>query len=298
MTAKKIRLTKKKSRWVGRRDVNIKGDPLRPNITTPQKYEKKIARLINSMHADVRDGISELLSGNAAKGFIESVAQDASLTSAVRILMNRLSRKYDRVFSEHAKGYAQWLAEQSLSQSKRSLGTSLKKLSGGLTINTDIMTGELKEQLNAAIEENTSLIKSIKTDYLDQVRQDLFRSITNAESGGLSGLQSKINELLSARFKKQRNRAKNIALDQTRKIYNNINAERMKAVGINKFQWNHSGGSQNPREDHIKMDGNIYSFDDLPVIDKRTGERGIPGQAINCKCFMTPVIEFENGEQN
>ena len=31
------------------------------------------------------------------------------------------------------------------------------------------------------------------------------------------------------------------------------------------------------------MDGNICRYDDLPVIDERTGERrGIPGQAINC----------------
>jgi uncharacterized protein with gpF-like domain len=45
------------------------------------------------------------------------------------------------------------------------------------------------------------------------------------------------------------------------------------------------------------MDGNVYSFDDPPIIDKNTGERGIPGQAINCRCFMVPVIEFEDEEE-
>jgi len=41
----------------------------------------------------------------------------------------------------------------------------------------------------------------------------------------------------------------------------------------------------------------IFSFDDLPVIDRRSGERGIPGQAINCRCRMAPVIEFDNDEE-
>jgi len=71
----------------------------------------------------------------------------------------------------------------------------------------------------------------------------------------------------------------------------------MEKVGVKKFKWLHSGGGQKPRKDHIEMNGNIYSFDDLPVIDKRTGERGIPGQAINCRCRMAPVIEFDNDEE-
>jgi SPP1 gp7 family putative phage head morphogenesis protein len=88
-------------------------------------------------------------------------------------------------------------------------------------------------------------------------------------------------------------RARNIALDQTRKAYNNINKGRMQAIGVQKFEWVHSGGGQKPRELHIELDGQVFSFDDLPVIDERTGERGIPGQAINCRCTMVPVIEFE-----
>jgi len=91
-------------------------------------------------------------------------------------------------------------------------------------------------------------------------------------------------------------RAKNVALDQTRKAYNTINADRMKKVGIQKFEWIHSMGGIKPREDHIEMDGNIYSFDDLPVVNKDTGERGLPGSQINCKCTMRPVVVFDEEE--
>ena len=70
----------------------------------------------------------------------------------------------------------------------------------------------------------------------------------------------------------------------------------MEKLGLKKFEWLHSGGGHHPRPDHVAMSGNIYSFTSLPIIDSKTGERGIPGQAINCKCVMRPVIEFEQGE--
>ena len=86
--------------------------------------------------------------------------------------------------------------------------------------------------------------------------------------------------------------AKNVALDQTRKAYQSMNAERMRAAGVKSFEWIHSGGGQKPRPDHVAMSGNVYRYDNLPVIDKRTGERGIPGQAPNCRCTARPVLDF------
>ena len=47
----------------------------------------------------------------------------------------------------------------------------------------------------------------------------------------------------------------------------------------------------------IELSGKIFSFDDLPVIVPDTGEKGIPGQAINCGCTMRPVYVFPEGEQ-
>jgi hypothetical protein len=73
-----------------------------------------------------------------------------------------------------------------------------------------------------------------------------------------------------------------IARDQVRKVTTAINVERAKSAGITKFRWRHSGGGSEPRQDHVDMDGMIFSYDDPPVIDERTGERGYPGQLINC----------------
>jgi SPP1 gp7 family putative phage head morphogenesis protein len=80
-------------------------------------------------------------------------------------------------------------------------------------------------------------------------------------------------------------------------MYNNLNASRMKAIGLNKYEWVHSGGGQRPREFHRDvLNGQIFSLDDPPIIDEQTGERGIPSQLINCRCTMLPLLEFSNGQ--
>ena len=290
---KKIQLSKNRVDWVGKRTTNLKGKPLNSSAAIELAYYKKMMSLLDMMSKDLSRETAKLLRGNAIKDF----AQDASLTSAVRIMMSKLSRKYGGIFSESAKGYAEYLVRQNLNHSKTTLGASLKTLSGGLTIETDLVTVTLKEVVKASVLENTNLIKTIRTGFLDGVEGDILRSITSHESGGIKSLQARIHESLTKRYKQHKNKAKNIALDQTRKVYNNINEKRMKAVGVKRFTWHHAGGSKEPRRDHIAMDGKVYSFDDLPVIDKRTGEKGIPGQAINCKCFLSPVISFEVGEE-
>ena len=68
----------------------------------------------------------------------------------------------------------------------------------------------------------------------------------------------------------------------------------MQGLGVKKFKWLHSMGGKEPRPLHKNvLNGNVYSFDDPPVIDERTGERGLPGVLINCRCRMLPVIEFK-----
>jgi len=286
-------ITKRKQDWIGERDVAITGTPLRQSISSQDRYARRLEKLTMQMSGDVSRQVKILFSSDDAKKFY---AQDASLSSQARVLMNSLSLKYAKLFARMAKPYAKDMVKDAEKESKTSLHSSLEKLSGGLSIKTDILTGQLSDIVKATIDQNVDLIKSIPDEYLNNVRGAVMRSIAQPEAGGIKGLTESIDEMLDLRNKQIRNKAKNVALDQTRKAYNNINAGRMRAVGVEKFRWRHSGGGQKPRELHRdKLNGNIYSFNDLPIIDERTGERGIPGQAINCRCVMIPVIEFDDG---
>ena len=122
--------------------------------------------------------------------------------------------------------------------------------------------------------------------YLGEVQGQVMRSITSGQ-----GLKDLI-PYLNTKYDQNIRHARNVAFDQTRKAYSNINAGRMQANGIKSYEWIHSGGGQHPRKLHQQMNGRVYRLDDPPVIDERTQERGIPGRAINCRCTMRPIVSF------
>lgn len=293
---KDFKVTERKKDWHQSRDSQVMtSDPLNYNFSSQIKYSKELKKLVKRMTKTVRREIEKFFKSDDMKKFrAEQVkmAQDASIASQARILTNKLISRFTWLFNDRAPDLAEMMVNSQLKNSRVSLAASLKELSGGLTIKTNFMTGDLNEIVKSIVAENVSLIKSIADVYLSNVQKSVLRSITFGQ-----GLKELIPQLKKFDGMSERH-AKNVALDQTRKTYNSINRARMEKVGVKKFKWLHSGGGQKPRKDHIEMNGNIYSFDDLPVIDRRTGERGIPGQAINCRCRMAPVIEFNESEEN
>lgn len=286
---KKKLLTKKRKAWASSRGgATFKGLPLNYNASSQAKYVAALEKLAREMTKITRREVEGLFKAHGS--VMDGVAMDASLASQARILCNALMGRFQKLFNDKAWPLAERMVGQQDAASKSSLAQSLKAMSGGLTIKTDIFNRQLGDITKAAVAENVALIKSISTDYINQVQGSVMRSITSGQ-----GLKDLIPALENYEGVTHR-RAKNIALDQTRKVYSAINRERMKAAGVKKFEWLHTGGSQKPRQLHIEMNGNIYEIDNPPIIDERSGERGLPGQAVNCRCRMLPVFEFEGEE--
>ena len=283
--AKKLKLTRKREAWAAsRREAPIlKGTPLQHNAAVSARYAGAMSALTAQMTAQVKREILRLFKTDAAAAHF---GQDATIASQSRILMAELGTRFSALFAKRARPLAEGMVKSANKASSPALHSSLQALSGGMSLKTSVMNSPLQEIYKASVAENVSLIKSIASEYLQKVEGAVMRSITTG-----NGLQDLVPALEQYEGQTHR-RAKNIALDQTRKAYNSINRGRMEALGVKKFMWHHSGGGAHPREDHVEMDGEIYRFDDLPVIDQRTGERGIPGQAPNCRCTMSPVMEF------
>jgi SPP1 gp7 family putative phage head morphogenesis protein len=170
--------------------------------------------------------------------------------------------------------------------SSASLHQSLKELSGGVSLSTRTIPKPAIEILKAGVAENVALIRSIPDQYFLKIQGEVMRNIQRGD--GSAGVLAAIEHIGVVTTK----RAELIARDQTSKATTNLNAARMKGLGIRKFEWLHSSGGKEPRKLHVEMSGNIYSLDDPPIIDDNTGERGLPGQLINCRCVMRPVLEF------
>jgi SPP1 gp7 family putative phage head morphogenesis protein len=281
-------LTKKRKEWAKpRSNVVFRGKPLNYNASLQEKYVKELTALVVQM---AKQSNREIIRLFKQEGYLarDGVALDANISSQARILTNALKGKFESLFGRKAKPLAQKMVSSTNKLSKSQVHQSLKELSGGLSIKTDILPESLKTIMTASVTENVSLIKSIASEYLDSVQGEVMRSIIGG--GGLETLIPALEKREGMTLR----RAKNIALDQTRKVNSAINRERMTAIGVKKFEWIHSGGGQHPREEHVAMSGNIYSYDDPPVIDSKTGEKGYPGTAINCRCIARPIIEFDS----
>lgn len=288
-------LTKARAGWAANRAKapQFKGSPLRNNAGVEARHVQSLQALTAQMTAQVKREVLRLFASPAAGShFGEDAAPgpNANIGSQARILVNSLSQRFNALFAKKAKPLAEGMTDAATASSKTSLHASLKEMTGGLSLKTSLMDAPLKAVYAASVQSSVGLIKSIASQYLQNVEGAVMRSITTG-----NGLQDLVPALEQYEGQTHR-RAKNIALDQTRKTYNAVNKGRMQAIGVKRFQWIHSGGGAQPRPDHEEMDGEIFSFDNLPVIDPRTGERGIPGQAPNCRCTMAPVFDFGDGE--
>lgn len=279
-------LTPKRKAWaVSRGGARFRGKKLAYPAGAMSRYQVGLVAIVRKMGEQTQREVDRLFRSEAAAGHF---AQDAgSISSQSRILANRLDAQFRRLFAQQAPALATAMAEAADGASYKALGASLKELSGGVTVKTARMPGTLGELIKAAVNENVNLIKTIQTDYFARVRTAISATILGENP------EHNLTEQLQQLQGKTERHAQLLALDQTRKVYSAINSKRMQSAGIKKFEWIHSGGSAEPREDHVDMDGKIYDFASPPVIDKRTGERGLPGDAINCRCTMRPIFDFE-----
>lgn len=292
MPARKVRIVKKRKAWVDQFKVPlVKGTVLHPAESISARYAARMAKLIERMAAETK---REVLACLRETGVPDSAVMDASPANQVQIVFNALQRKWDKAFGRIATITTWEMIDDTSKDSERKLTGSLKELSGDLTLDVSAITGDLRDMLDASAKENIALIKRVPSKYFDDMQGDVMRSIQQG-----NGLQDLI-PAFEKRDVQVRNWAKNVALDQTRKVFNDINAGRMQSVGLDEYEWIHGGGSNHPREYHRDvLNGNIYKLSDPPVIQQASGKtpevRGKPSQLPFCRCTMRPVFRLPAG---
>jgi SPP1 gp7 family putative phage head morphogenesis protein len=263
----------------------LKGGVLRPSAGIQEDYIASILPLVRRMCEETRRELEAALAG----GLATDSAMDENPSAQARMRLQALLNKYEPLFAKLAKKSTKRMISRTLRHSSATLGMSLREMSEDFKLKTDYLhTDRMQEVISASTAEATGLIKLIPTKYLSDVQGEVMRSITGG--GGLKDLVPYLNQKYQGNIK----HARNVAMDQTRKSYANINKARMTAAGIKEYDWLHVGGSTHPRPEHIAMSGKRYRFDDPPVVAVMKGRevRGIPGTAISCRCLMRPVLNF------
>ncbi|TCJ96155.1 SPP1 gp7 family putative phage head morphogenesis protein [Volucribacter psittacicida] len=270
------------------RKSELEGKPLIVSESIGNEYGKVIKATIKLLHRDLMQGIDRIYITYAQDN--DSSDQKGNGISQLKILFNKLLRKYTPIFSFLAKNATERMINRVLKNSSSTLKLSLRDISQDLAIKTDFMTEKLNSITKAVTIESVSLIKTIPSQYLNEVQSIVMNSITTGK--GFHDLKKSLDRY----YGKNARKAELVALDQTRKAYRNIQAEKLKKLGVRKFKWLHTGGSNEPRKLHMDLNGKVFSFDNPPYIGEMYGEKvyGLPGQLPNCRCSMKPVIDFED----
>lgn len=169
------------------------------------------------------------------------------------------------------------------------LVSPFKEITSRLGMGVDVYRSEpwLAELQKNWVSQNTSLIKSVPSQYMAKVEQIVRTGVMAGTSSREIAKQVKEASGVSDR------RAKIIARDQIGKANGELTQHRQTDLGVKEYTWvtahdervrgNPAGRFPRAVPSHYARDGKTFSWDKPP-------EGGHPGMAILCRCFASPVF--------
>lgn len=211
---------------------------------------------------------------------VKSMAIDYISMPLTNDRLEQLFGKYKNVFDSKSQDWGRRVTNSAYKASTHQVDRSLKELSEKYTIGNLKLGFKEKEIFKASVQENANLFKTIPEQFHKKVAVVVFNAITHGE--GAKDIASYIKKFDNG----TRNYVQLRTMDQTRKAFSALSRQRMIDAGINKFQWVHTSGSEEPRKLHQELNGKVFDIDNPPYIGDMYGNRiyGFPSQLPNCKC--------------
>lgn len=136
----------------------------------------------------------------------------------------------------------------------------------------------------AFVSKNVKLIKDMTGQQLGTMRQIVNSAV--GEQLSYSALSEQIQDRLGV----VGSRADLIARDQVLKANSQLSQFRAEAVGVRRYTWS-SSQDERVRPDHARLNGQVFSYAEPPVVDLKSGRRDNPGQDFQCRCLAIPQTD-------
>jgi SPP1 gp7 family putative phage head morphogenesis protein len=239
-------------------------------------YLQQIQVYLQAAHALVEREIVPMLPALAAAG--RQDAADAARLDAGQSDFNKkmdeLSKQFfDRLPTADIERLAEDFARRTSSFEK---SESMKEIRAAFGV--DVMANEpnLSGKVDNFVAENVALIKSIPSQFFDDVEKQVMRAVSQAQTA------DQLAKVIADRYGVAQDRAALVARDQIGKFYGKVTQARQESIGVTHYIWRTSN-DERVREEHAAREGQTFAWDDPP-------EDGAPGEAINCRCFAEPDL--------
>ena len=248
--------------------------PIRANLGVEAAYRKQLKKLLKEMRANVDSCLQQ--------HYPRGLAQDG-LFDGLQISLSQLLRYWAARLEVKAEELAEIFIRQSLKHTDNAFQAALRQ--ENIPIVRFAMDNHTRAALQAAMQSNVGLIRSIGQQYLSRVEQDVW----NAVSAGYDLAQ--LTQTLRNSYGISERRAAFIARDQTNKAKAVIEQARRQALGITEAIWMHSHAGKTPRPSHVAANGKRFDIAKGMYLD---GKWVQPGEEINCRCTSRAVIKGFN----
>lgn len=247
-------------------------ESIAPSASVAAQYKRSIDELVRDMRQDFKTSvIANYRSELAMDGIIDWIGH------VVDSWVGKWTDRLDQLSNEVAQDF---VGKTKTNYDKR-LMRILKRR--GFTVRFT-NSKRVQDQAQIAIGENTSLIKSVGSQYLDNVRAAVWSSVKDGYD-----LESLIKQLKHIDGVTDR-RAKIIAKDQVAKVNQDFEDARCEELGITEAIWLHSHAGKQPRPSHVKANGTRYNIKQGLYLD---GAWTWPAFQINCRCRKKLIIELK-----
>lgn len=251
--------------------------PVHANAGIEAEYRKRLDALIEKMEASTLYFVTAAYRQNTPR-----IAQDRSPADVLRGVVAALAKRWMHNFDDAAPKLAEWFGQATSKRSTDALRKILKD--GGISVEFKI-TPAMRDILDATVNQNVALIKTIPQQYFSEIEGLVMRSVQ--VGGDLGTLTAAIKD----RYGVTKRRAAFIARDQNSKANAAMTRARQMEAGIDEAIWLHSGGGKHPRPSHAKAGRDKARF---PIAegwhDPEEGRNIWPGELINCRCVSKSVV--------
>jgi SPP1 gp7 family putative phage head morphogenesis protein len=251
--------------------------PVHPNAGIEAAYRRRMLRLVEEMNDSFVFWLKAAYRQNPPR-----MAMDRTPAQELRAALKKLAARWQRNFDEAAPKLADWFSRTARSRSDGALRSILRN--GGFTVRFTL-TPPMRDVLDATINQNVTLIRSIPAQYLTQVEGAVMRSVTAGRD-----LESLAKELQD-HYGVTKRRAAFIARSQNNLATASMTRVRQVQLGITEAIWVHSGGGKHPRPSHMKASRDKTRYDTSKGwLDPEVGKYIFPGELPNCRCVSKPLV--------
>lgn len=250
---------------------------LQPNAGIRAQYKKQIKALLKEMNDSF---LYWLLS--EYKKQENKIVQD-SATDDIFKRHKELSKRWRTRWDKETNKFVLRFIEKSQKDAKFRITRRFKNVGISVDIkNNSRVTAVTK----ALINDNVNLIKTISSNYLDQVFGIVMRGVANGANVNF------IKREILKRYDISERRANFIANDQSFKANQAIQRSYDEQLGIKKGVWVHRGGLKTSRYTHYKMNGKEFDLtgDNKGLYDSDVDRNVMPAELYGCRCTYHPVL--------